>query len=238
MADRPPGWGEDALTRYFDLSRSNTFASFVLTGERYRKLAGVASALDLVRHNLHDPEDFNAPFFFFKAHASFLQAANLAMAGSTAESFMVMRGALESALYGLYVSRNPASMAVWMARHDGAPEMKAVRSTFVVANLWKCLAAIDPTLRAAAEALYDKTIDHGAHPNVASMSLATNVVRQEHKTQFTLAYLTGDPLVIQGAMKSVAQVGVVVLDVFQHVFNERFKRLGITTRLPELRNGL
>lgn len=238
MANVPPGWGEDELTGYFEHSRRNSFASFVHTGERYRKLAQVAAACELVRDSLHEPEDRNAPLFFFKAHASFLQAANLAMAGSIPESFMVMRGSIESALYGLYINKNPDSMAVWAARHDGIEQRKRVRSTFTIGRMWECLATADPSLVAAVDALYDKTIDQGAHPNVGSMSLATTVVRLESKTQFRLAYLTADAAVIQGAMKSVAQVGVVVLDIFRSVCPERFKQLGITELLPELRAGL
>jgi hypothetical protein len=160
------------------------------------------------------------------------------MAGSIPEAFMVMRGSLESALYGLYIGRNPESMAVWASRHDGVEQRKLVRSTFTIAKMWTCLGAIDPVLRIAAEAVYDKTIDQGAHPNVGSLSLATKVTRDESKTRFTIAYLTADGDVIRGTMKSVAQVGVVGLDIFQHVFPERFEQLGVTQRLKGLRAGL
>ncbi len=151
---------------------------------------------------------------------------------------MVMRGCLESALYGLYINRDPALMAIWLSRHDGEEERKLVRSVFQIGKMWTCLAEVDPNLRPVAEILYNKTIDQGAHPNVSSMSLALTIVRQEAKTQFTLAYLTEDRAVIEGAMKSVAQVGVVVLDVFRWVLRDRFDLLGVTTRLESLRRGL
>src|SRR5687767_4639291 len=132
----PPGWADDSLTAYFDHARRNSFASFVQAGDQYHRLAQIAEAFDLVRNNLHDPPDTNAPLFFFKTHASFMQAAYLAMTGSAAESFMVMRGCIESALYGLYINRHPASMAVWSARHDGEGERRRVRSEFTIANMW------------------------------------------------------------------------------------------------------
>ena len=75
---------------------------------------------------------------------------------------MVMRGGLESALYGYYIHRNPPSMTIWASRHDGEEERKRVRSTFTIAKMWSCLSAADPALAAVAELLYDKTIDLGS----------------------------------------------------------------------------
>lgn len=234
----PEGWGDDAITPFLNQARANSFASYVHLRKSFQKLTGVASAFDLLRENLNYPEERSTPFFVLKSHASFLSAANLAMSGSTPESFMVMRGCLESALYGLYVSRNPGSMAVWAGRHDDADARNRTRGMFTIANMWACLAHVDTELRVTADAVYSKTIDHGAHPNVASLATATTITKHETKTQVRVAYLSADRAVIAGAMKSVAQVGVTALLVFQHAFKERYDLIGLTAMLPDLRKDL
>jgi hypothetical protein len=118
VAKVPQGWGQDELTKFHDNCRSSTFASFVQAPHHYKKLVEVESGFQLICKNLKDPPDKFAPFFLLKAHASFLSAATLAMAGGAPEAFMVMRGCIESALYGLYVNRNADSFEIWLRRHD------------------------------------------------------------------------------------------------------------------------
>lgn len=234
----PDGWGDDELTAYFEHARQNSFASFANAADAYAKLAAVAQTFDIPRNRLHDPPDLNVPLFLFKAHASFMQATYLSMAGSIAESFMVMRGCLESALYGLYVNRNPKAMEVWASRHEDETGRRTVRATFTVARMWACLNAESVELCASTQALYEKTIDHGAHPNVASLALATTVKRADSGMQVQVAYLSADPSVIKGCMKSAAQSGVVALEIFRLTMPKHFDDLGVSARLPALRGGL
>jgi hypothetical protein len=56
--------------------------------------------------------------------------------------------------------------------------------------------------------------------------------------RFQIAYLTDEPEVIRGTLKSVAQTGVCSLLVFRDVFRERFDLLGVTESIRQLRNGL
>ncbi len=56
MTSVPPGWGTDNITAYFDLARKNTFASFANAGVRFKKIAQVEAAFNLVRENLHNPD--------------------------------------------------------------------------------------------------------------------------------------------------------------------------------------
>ena len=86
--------------------------------------------------------------------------------------------------------------------------------------------------------MYDKTIDFGAHPNVAALAGAFRTEDNEQRRQFKVIYLTADPVMIRGTMKSVAQTGLASLLIFRNVFIERFDLLGITERLTELRRGL
>ena len=57
-----------------------------------------------------------AATLFMNAHASFLAAARLAVSGQTPPTFMALRGALESALYGLIASQSEENRLVWVNR--------------------------------------------------------------------------------------------------------------------------
>jgi hypothetical protein len=234
----PPGWGDDQLTSFFENMRTNTFASYVQAPDHAKRLLAVESALRLICENLKDPRDKFAPFFLLKAHSSFLSAANLAMAGSAPEAFMVMRGCLESALYGLYVNRNADSFEVWLRRNEDDAAKKRTRTAFMIGNMWKCLGGVDAGLQREAAALYERAIDMGGHPNAASLMTALNISKKDGGMHFELAYLTANPEMIRGSMKSVAQTGVTALGIFRHVFKERYDLLGLTSRLPMLREGL
>jgi hypothetical protein len=48
------------------------------------------------------------------------------------------------------------------------------------------------------------------------------------------AFVT-DPNILQHAMKSVAQVGLAALSIFQHIFKVKFELLGIKAEMNRLR---
>src|SRR4051812_41012938 len=85
---------------------------------------------------------------------------------------------------------------------------------------------------------HDKTIDFGAHPNVAALAAAFRTEDNEQRRQFKVIYLTAAPAIVRGTMKSVARTALASLLIFRNVFIERFDLLGITERLTELRRGL
>lgn len=151
---------------------------------------------------------------------------------------MVMRGCLENALYGLYVlHKDSGAFDRWMCRHDSDDAKRIVRNEFTIACVKKTLEDMDPKHFVVVSQLYDKTVDIGAHPNVA-VSAALKTSRSEGRIQFKVLYLTADPEVMSGTLKSVAQVGGASLLIFKNVFLERFNLLGISAALEDLRRGL
>src|SRR4051812_13780763 len=122
--DVPADWANDELSKFIDMASSNAFASFALLPVQYKKASAVDNALLLLCANLSDAGDWFAPLFALKSHSCYRAAVGLAMAGQSPEAFMVMRGALESALYGLYIHKNEAALEIWMKRNDGPEEKK------------------------------------------------------------------------------------------------------------------
>jgi hypothetical protein len=206
--------------------------------EQYELLRRIDDAFIDFTDNLLNPQDPIAPLLMVRAHASYRAAAELATTCQSAPAFMAMRGCVESSLYGLYFHRNPITFEVWARRHDNDAARQAVRTEFTIRRLRDCLAAVDPATADSVGDLYDKTIDFGAHPNVAALAAAFRSEDNEERRQFKVIYLTAEPAVIRGTMKSVAQTGVASLLIFRNVFPERFDLLGITERLGQLRQGL
>ena len=96
-----------------------------------------------------------------------------------------------------------------------------MRDEFTIRRLKDCLAAVDGLTADRVGKLYDKTIDFGAHPNVAALAVAFRADDNEQRRQFEVIYLTADARVIR-TMKSVAQTGLASLLIFRNVFPERF----------------
>lgn len=151
---------------------------------------------------------------------------------------MVLRGCIEAALWGLYLSRHKDSRETWLQRHNDEATLKRVKAEFKIANLFANLKLADPTTHKAAKFLYDRTIDYGAHPNEAALTSLLHKTEENSTIKFNLSYLSGDTPAFRLALKTTAQVGVSSLLVFKNVFRERFAILGIDGRLDKLKEDL
>ena len=149
-----------------------------------------------------------------------------------------MRQCLEAALYGAYINQHPNAFETWVKRIQDDASRQKMKKEFTVANLRKTLETLDPDTFALWSRLYEKTIDFGAHPNPSALLSALKKQEHDKGIRWEVSYLTKEPEVIRGAMKSVAQVGIVSLRVFRHVFPKRFETLGITKSFPALQEGL
>jgi hypothetical protein len=235
---KPYGWGDDRLAAFLNLASDNVLGTFAQRRDEYDRLRRIDDAFVDFTDNLLNPQDPIAPLLMLQAHASYRAAAELAMTCQSAPAFMAMRGCVESSLYGFYFHRNPNTFEMWARRHNDDAARQAVRAEFTIRRLKDCLTAVDPATANVVADLYDKTIDFGAHPNVAALAGAFRAENNDQRRQFKVIYLTADLAMIRGTMKSVAQTGVASLLIFRNVFTERFALLGITERLNELRRGL
>lgn len=235
---KPPGWGDDRLAAFLDLASDNVLGTYAQFRPQYDTVLQVDSAYVRFMENLLNPGDPVAPLFVLQAHASYRAAAGLAISCQPSPAFMVMRGCLESSLYGLYFHRNPATFEAWTRRHESDQAKQRVKDEFTTRRLKDCLAQVDASTEEAVARLYEKTIDFGAHPNVAALAGAFRTASAADRYQFQVMYLTKEPEVIRGTLKSVAQAGVCSLLIFRNVFPERFDLLSITDTLRHLRGRL
>ena len=70
------------------------------------------------------------------------------------------------------------------------------------------------------------------------MSITSNlkIMEKEDHKDYISNYLHSDA--IYNSLRTLAQVGVCALLIFQEIFRERFELLGVSSELPKLREGL
>ena len=119
---------------------------------------------------------------------------------------------------------------VWLIRHENDADRAKVRSAFTFTNINALTSSLGEHLKNSYCILYERTIDFGSHPN--EMIITSNIKIMDYISN----YLNSDG--IDNSLRTLAQVGVCVLLIFQEIFRERFELLGVSSELPKLREGL
>lgn len=234
----PPNWGSDDLSDFIKTAYENSFATFVNLKPQYKQLEEIDKTYRLIIDNLNNTKDWFAGFFLLRAHSSFLGGVRLSISSQAPEAFMVLRGCLENALYGLYLSRHKESQEIWLRRHDDEKSLKKVKNEFRIRALLDFLKEEDISTYQVANMLYERTIDFGAHPNEKALSSGLKVTGDQAYVQFEINYLIGNSPVMHHCIKTNALIGVCTLDIFRNVYQERYDILGITDKLKKLKNDL
>jgi len=234
----PPGWGDDPLSKFIQGTTDNTYATFHNLKEWYNRLSDINVSFGDATQNMDRAQDWFASFFLFRAHSAYLAGIRLALSGQVPEAYMVLRGALECALYGLYVARKPSVSEIWLRRDEDEVSRRKVRKEFKVANVFQVLELEDQKLRKIAGNLYERTIDYGSHPNQQAFLSVMKQQSDDSKITFQSAYMIGNEDALHLCLKSCAQIGICTLSIFRLVFRERFDILGISQNLDSMKKGL
>ncbi len=233
----PPDWGADPLGNFVEDARRNCITTFTNLRRQYDALAEIDRICRVMIDNLNQSPELVCGFLLIRTHSSFLGAARLCLSGQLAEAYMVLRGCLENALYGLYVAGNTSRQEIWLRRHEDEASRRRMQKEFTIRNVMNHLQSVDPTSQHVAQTLYDRTIDYGAHPNERSVTTQVKTQRDGSRVNFTANYLICGDLAHEFCLRSAAQVGICCLDVFQDVWRDRYRILGLDVRLDQLRQG-
>lgn len=98
----PIDWGRDYLTSFLDACMNNTYAIFQNQHEWYRRLSDIDQTYHKLNDNLDSNPELYGGLFALRCHSAYLGASRLVLSGQVPETFMLLRGCLEAALYGLY----------------------------------------------------------------------------------------------------------------------------------------
>lgn len=158
--------------------------------------------------------------------------------GQVAEAFPLLRLCIEYALYALYINSNPNMGEIWMCRHDDDAARARCRKSFKHESVIASLEKRDPGLFKNIKKLYELTIDFGAHPNEQAITSNVMIEEESDKKTYQSLYLHGDGIFLDHAIKTAAQIGLGSLLIFEHIFRDCFRLLGINFELQELRKIL
>ena len=234
----PPGWGKDEITQFIDYARSHEYATFANCTSEFKNLRQIDTLFRQLISNLYNSREWFASFFLLRSHSSYLGAVRLAMSSQVPETYTVLRSAIENALYGHYLHKNPSSCETWLCRHESDVNKKMVRKEFTIGRLIRELETSNKNEAQIAQNLYDATIDYGAHPNERALSQSLQITEGTESVELKILYLDEDSAPFRLALRRTAQVGACVLGIFRLVFKERFDIMGLTSSLDSLKKYL
>ncbi|HEX5758224.1 MAG TPA: hypothetical protein VF121_03440 [Thermoanaerobaculia bacterium] len=236
--EAPDGWGLDDISAFLEAAHQNSFATFANLQRFFRPLVEVDQLFRLAIPNFGTPTDWLMAVFLLRTHAAFLGAVRLASSGQLPETYMLLRGCLEPALYALHIFKDPSRAAIWLARSDDEEQRAKARGEFSNRRVLATLAAADQGLHGAVVKLYERTMDHGAHPNERAFLTNMSIEKVQEGIRLQLNYLSGHSPAFELALKSALQTGIVALGVFEAIVPEKFSILGLSERLALLKRGL
>jgi len=234
----PAGWGEDEISRFLATAHANTLITFVHQPEFYRHAGAIDAIYRELAELFRSGEDWLPGLFFLRVHAALLGATRLAVSGQVGETYPLLRSGLESALYALYIHDSPPRARIWLDRGDSPEARTKMKREFPMVSVLKCLEQKSAAVHGRINTLYERTIDYGGHPNPQAFLTNMTIEQGPNATQLKLNYLAGNSDAIQLALKTVLQVGLASLDVFELVVPQRYTILGIDQRIKNLSRGL
>jgi hypothetical protein len=232
----------DDLMPFLRTVHGNQRANREKFAEPYRLIQRVNYCFVTAQQALVDPKPVSSGVrvLCLRSQYAFKSAAGMALAGQEGEAFAVMRLCLEHAGYALKIFTEPTLEQVFLNRHHDDASKKAQKQAFTIGNIRQSIANFDSSLAETFQKFYDRTIDLGAHPNPAGVLNMAKIEKPQADVSggITALALTTDDLSLRHAMQNTAQVGLIALLIFGHIFNAKFELLGIRDEIDALRRNL
>ncbi len=172
---------------------------------------------------------------FLRCQYAFKTAAGLALAGQVTEAFVMLRSVLEYAGYALLIHENLELQNVWLGRHVSPTSKKSQQDAFQISKVKLAVKGHDTKLSEIFNEHYEHTIDFGGHPNPHAVLGAMRMDEDGSQKSLMALALSSDPKMLQHALKSVAEMGLTSLYIFQHIYTAKFELLGIRKIMQDLR---
>ena len=242
--ERPPGWDKSLLAAFFEEMWSNSIGTYAKLGEA-RRVQDIDALMNHFVTNTSHVKNKAALtvglplLLFIRAHSSFRAAASLAMSGAIPEAMAGLRLALETAGYASLVENSEKLSLVWLNRGDSDEAKAECRREFRNADVRDALTARDAVLSGIYQSLYEYLIDGGAHPNEHGFMRNMQVTNMDDGgARILQIYLQDDPDELDRGVRAVGKIGVCILMIMETMHPDVFKILGISERLPRVRQGL
>jgi len=241
----PPGWGNDELSRFIDLTHYEQLAIFATKKPQYAIIKTIDDCYKKIADNLINTKDITAANFLYRSHSAYRGGAVLALATQVNECFPLMRVCVECAGYALHIFDNKEVEdedenleKIWENRHRDKESLNNCRNCFNHSKIIQTVKAKDKKLAEVYNFIYQRAIDFGSHPNEMAVFGSMSIEKVESGVFFKHYYLHGDSLNTDHALISLARAGLCSLFVFQHIFKARFEILGLKPVLQGLKKYL
>jgi hypothetical protein len=241
---RPPGWNQSRLGPFLELMWSNAVATFANFGEA-RRVKDIDALLGHFVENASRVKNKAAvsvglPLLLaIRTHSAFRAGASLAYGGAVPESMAALRLCLETAGYAAMMQGNESLSMIWLNRGDDDQAKMAARNAFRHSDVRSALEQRDKPIAGIYQSLYEYLIDGGAHPNERGFIESLQVERLEDGgARLTQIYLQDDPDILARGLRAAGKIGVCALMIFELMYPEDFRELGITQKMPRVREGL
>lgn len=241
---KPPPWGDDPLSTFFSQAEYNERVSAFNLPTIYTLLQRLHAAFQRAEETVEkDSRDefLVTRFLMVRTHAAFLAAIRLAMSGQWFESYPVLRAVIEQAWYALHIAKDPQPpnrVKVWLCRNDDEASKSKCKSEFTVVNVRSTHESLDSVTAKQLHELYETMIDFGAHPNPRGVLTAMNRSEAENEVRYRVGILFVDPILLVATLRWAVAVAVGALKIFQLIFPERFKLMGLDEEIKALVNEL
>ncbi len=235
----PESWGKDPISNFIRSAYTNSILAFTEYKETpvFKALYEVDNLFNLAMKVKYERHERLLTNFIGRCHSAYLGGVRLSTSGQVVETYMVIRGCLENVLYALYIKDDPTideelpeRSVVWLNRGKDEDSTKKCRKMFTYSAVKKNLLEQDKALGQEASLLYERTIDYGAHPSFYGHSTTSNV-KQGGVT--ILLLLPGTPS-FKLCVQTTVEVGICGLRIFNRIFQDRFRSVGITEKLNKI----
>jgi len=237
----PEDWGKEPLSEFIEAAHRNCIASFV----NYRELRVMKALKEVdalfrcvlgIRYK--EVKEILLPGFVGRSHSAYLGSIQLSTAGQAAEAYPVIRLCLENALYALFIQDDPAidkeipeRLQIWADRGTNDEATKKCRHTFGYGNIRDHLVGRDSALGEETNALYERTVVYGAHPNFYAHATTSDPLKSEGGE---VQYLLPDTDAAKLAIQTAVHAGMCSLRIFGLILRDRFEEAGIPGRLRKI----
>ncbi len=227
----PDGWTEDTISDYLHLTHLNSIATFANKKHSFSTLTVLEARIRVTMNkakefmlltakkrlgeNLSFEEinhfDWLELFFLMRAHAAYLASIRLAMSCQNAETNMVLRGALENALYCFRVSDNPSLKQVWFDKYKDASSLRRLQDQFSIKKIGARMNEINSDLNMECIRLYDYLVDYGGHPNEKTFKALSST--QLNAKELIISVFAVNPDELDLLLDNTIDVGILILEI-------------------------
>src|SRR5215472_11081810 len=235
---KPPGWGDDELSKFLDGAHQNQYATFGKKRDAMTKLIAIDAQFAKVTKDWLNPPSEIVAMLFIRCHGAYRTACGLAMSGQAAECYVQCRSVLEYAAYAVHINRNSSLGKAWLDRHQDEDGMKASKKAFQHVAVLESVTAANRHAAERFETMYQWTIDFGGHPNERAVTANTKMTKEPERREMLAILQHGDGPQLNMALKTTARCGMIALELIETIYSAKFELLGIKAAMLDLRTGL